>query len=341
MKGRRAMPGQQSPASSSGIVAKLTITLVALALPTLVTVGLWSEVRGNPVWSAAVLATYWLVLASLRFVGRVGGAVGEKWVPRVADAVDRTMSAVLLGYRSKYLDQLGHSVRDIDLLGVATQGEYALRLRQVYVDVSVLPWALHETSREPFVGKMGEPAERRTLASFLGGVEPGVFAVIGGPGSGKTTLLRRTALELCQRRFRTQVLPVLLYLRDHVDAIVRAPDAKATLASVATSVTWMPRKIPADWLERRLDRGRCLVMLDGLDEVAIEDDRQKVVAWVQRQIEHYPNNDYVITSRPYGYLNNPLSKADVLQVRRFTGEQISQFIQDWYYAIECRSTGES
>ncbi|MBV8992264.1 MAG: NACHT domain-containing protein, partial [Pseudonocardiales bacterium] len=335
------MSGQQSAASSRGIVAKLAMTLVALAFPALVTVRLWPEVRANPVWSAAVLVIYWLVLAVLRFVGRVGGAVGEKWVPRVADAVDRSVRAVLLGYRSTYLEQLGRSVRDIELLGVATQGEYTLRLQQVYVEVSVLPRALHETSGEPFVGKMGEPAERRTLASFLGGAEPGVFAVIGGPGSGKTTLLRRTALELCQRRFHLQVLPILLYLRDHVDAIVRAADAEPTLPSVAVSVSWMPGKIPADWLKRRLERGRCLVMLDGLDEVTIEDDRHKVVAWVQRQIERYPDNDYVITSRPYGYLTNPLTKANVLQVRRFTGKQISQFIQDWYYAIECRSTSES
>jgi hypothetical protein len=293
------------------------------------------------VWSAAALAIYWLVLAALRFFGRVGGAVGERWVLRVADVVQRTISAGIFGYHTPYLASLSRSVRDIDLLGVATQGEYTLPLQQVYVEVSVLPRAFHETSGEPFVGKMGEPAERRTLASFLGGGKPGVFAVIGGPGSGKTTLLRRTALELCQRRFRARVLPVLLYLRNHVDTIVRAADVEPTLASVVTSVIWMPREIPADWLERRLDRGRCLVMLDGLDEVAIEDDRQKVVTWVQRQIERYPNNDYVITSRPYGYLANPLSKANILQVRRFTEEQISQFIQDWYYAIECRSIGES
>jgi hypothetical protein len=201
MKGRRVMPGEQPAASStSGIVAKLVMTLVALGLPTLVAVGLWSEVRGSPVWSAAVLAIYWLVLPALRFVGRVGGAVGEKWVPRAADAVDRTISTVLLGYRSKYLDQLGRGVRDIDLLGVATQGEYTLRLQQVYVEVSVLPWALHETSGEPFVGKMGEPAERRTLASFLGGVEAGVFAIIGGPGSGKTTLRLRHTYRVIRGR---------------------------------------------------------------------------------------------------------------------------------------------
>ncbi len=336
------MSGQQAAGSLGVIVRKLVITLVALCAPPTLVIGLCPEVLSSSrVWNAVLLALWGLVFVVLRFVSRVGGAVSEKWVPRLADAVDRTISAVLLGYRGKYLDQLGSSVRDVELLGVATGGPYILQLPQVYVDVSVLPRALHETSGEPFVGKVDASAERRTLASFLGGVDPGVFAVIGGPGSGKTTLLRRTTLDLCQRRFRSQPLPVLLYLRDHVDAIVRPPDAEPTLASVAASPTWMSGKIPANWLEGRLDGERCLVMLDGLDEVAIEDDRKEVVRWVQRQIERYPKNDYVVTSRPHGYRANPLSKANVLQVSRFTGEQISQFIHYWHYAIECWITGKS
>ena len=80
-------------------------------------------------------------------------------------------------------------------------------------------------------------------------------------------------------------------------------------------------------------------MLDGLDEVADETDRGKVVAWVRHQVERYPRNVYLLTSRPHGYLSNPLPNADVLQVRRFTGEQISHFLHNWYYAIECRSRG--
>jgi len=171
----------------------------------------------------------------------VGGAVSDKWVPQVADAVDRTISAVVLGNRNKYLNQLSSSVRDIELLGIATQGEYTLRLRQVYVEVSVLPQPLRDTAGEPFVGTLVAPGDRRTLGSFLGGVEPGVFAVIGGPGSGKTTLLRRTALEMCKRGFRTQPLPVLLSLRDHVEVILREPEP--TLGSVAASVTWIAEKM--------------------------------------------------------------------------------------------------
>ncbi|MGH3912415.1 MAG: NACHT domain-containing protein [Pseudonocardiaceae bacterium] len=323
-------------------MARIGAALVAFAPPSLV-VGFWPEVRdyltNHPVLSAVALAVYLLALAALGFLSRVGGAVSRTWEPRVADAIDRTVSAVLFRYRTRYLHRLSGDVRDIELLGVATQSKYRMPLQQVYVEVSLMTRSLHETPDEHFVGTPTVSGERRALGWFLTDAEPKVFAVIGGPGSGKTTLLRRTALELCKRGVRTPPLPILLYLRDHVEAIVR--NSTATLGSVAASVTWLTGRIPAEWLEGRLDRGRCLVMLDGLDEVAAEDDRKRVVAWVTRQIERYPDNDYVITSRPYGYLANPLSRAEVLQVRRFTGEQISRFINNWYYTIECRSTGES
>jgi hypothetical protein len=84
-----------------------------------------------------------------------------------------------------------------------------------------------------------------------------------------------------------------------------------------------------------------VVLLDGLDEIADERDRKKVVTWVRRQIERYPANSFVVTSRPHGYLSNPIPNADVLQVQRFTAEQISEFLQHWSYAVECRTRGRS
>ncbi|MFC7382638.1 NACHT domain-containing protein [Sphaerisporangium rhizosphaerae] len=244
-----------------------------------------------------------------------------------------------------YLRQVRASVSYMETLGVATQSEFMLRTRQVYVDVSLMPKPTHDTAREPYVGAVparpqAVPGERRTLESFLAAGHDGgrVLAVIGGPGSGKTTLVRTTTLNLstCTWRFwRGGPLPVLLYLRDHAGALMAAQPPG--LAAVATSAGWLAGRIPAAWLERRLDRGGCVVLLDGLDEVADEDDRVRVVAWIRRQIERHPRNQYVVTSRPHGYLSNPLPSAEVLQVRRFTHEQIGRYLHGWYHAIESRA----
>ncbi|MER5463824.1 NACHT domain-containing protein [Streptomyces sp. NPDC002668] len=245
-----------------------------------------------------------------------------------------------------YLRQLRENVRDMETVGVATQGEFVLRMRQVYVDVSLAPQVLHAADGEPYLGTVpcddvSTLGRRRSLESVLREAERNtaarVLAVIGGPGSGKTTLARNTALALCEHRWRPwgRRLPVLLYLRDHAMSLLA--DEAPTLAKVAVASGWLEGKVSADWLEHRLDSGGCVVLLDGLDEVADPAERSRVVAWVARQTERHPRNVYVVTSRPHGYQSNPLPGAEVLQVRRFTGEQIARFLHRWSYAIESRA----
>lgn len=155
----------------------------------------------------------------------------------------------------------------METVGIATQSEFVFRMRQVYVDVSVVPKVLHDAAREPYLGSVsGE--ERRSLESVLrkagrnGGSR--ILAVLGGPGSGKTTLARNTALELCGHRWRPwkRRLPVLLYLRRHAaDLLAGDPP---TLAESAVRAAWLDGKVSARWLDHRLDRGGCVVLLDGL-----------------------------------------------------------------------------
>ncbi|TDB88223.1 NACHT domain-containing protein [Actinomadura sp. KC216] len=246
------------------------------------------------------------------------------------------------GERRAYLRQLRASVVDMETIGVVTQGESVLHMRQIYVHVRLRPWGGQAAYDDAGIGLLPpeEPDEHRTLRSFLG--DGRVFAVIGASGSGKTTLVRHTALAMCDQRrvnWRRRQLPVLLYLRDHVDLILQ--EEQPRLAEVATSAGWLEGRISADWLAKRMDRGRCLVLLDGLDEIADEGDRKRVVAWTRRQIERYPSAAFVVTSRPHGYQANPIPNADVLQVQRFTADQIGQFLHHWYYAVECRARGRT
>lgn len=326
-------------ATEGGLAARLVPILVAFVPPVAVSGWLWPKIQQHLWISIVVLIGYWVVVGVARFFLRISRAVGDLWIPRAAAAVDRRLSAFLKSYRARYLRQLLASVRDVELLGMATQGEFSLQLRQVYVDVSLAPSPLQTTTHAPFVGAEVQGGERKTLGSFLQSHEPRVFAVIGGPGSGKTTLLRRTAMTLGEKRRGRRGLPVILYLRDHVQEILRNPSV--SIPELLAGVTWLKGMVTADWFERHLSKGRCVVMLDGLDEVAVEAHRQLTSRWVQDQVGRYPTNHFILTSRPHGYHSNPVRGADVLQVRRFTSDQIFRFVHNWYFAIECRSTGES
>ncbi|GAA0219248.1 hypothetical protein GCM10009527_014270 [Actinomadura nitritigenes] len=244
-------------------------------------------------------------------------------------------------WRRVYLWSLRSSVERMETVGIITQSEYIPRMRDVYVDVRMEAAPLHVAAPESYVGRPAELArEPRSLRSVMDWGRGRVFVVLGGPGSGKTTMLRVLALALCDRNrpfWRWSPLPVLIYLREHRDMILA--DEAPELSEVAVSVGWLAGMVPARWLKRRLDQGGCLVLLDGLDEIADAADRSRFVVWVKQQTRRYPGNTYVVTSRPHGYLNNPLPDAEVLRLRTFSAEQISRYLHNWYEAVEQRAVG--
>ena len=89
----------------------------------------------------------------------------------------------------------------------------------------------------------------------------------------------------------------------------------------------LPLRLPPNrWIERLLRKGKCVVLLDGLDEIADPDARKVVAAWVEQQMAQYGPNRFIITSRPFGYRSNPLSGVTVLEIQPFTGDQVQKFV---------------
>ncbi|MBB6396979.1 hypothetical protein BKA00_003893 [Actinomadura coerulea] len=287
--------------------------------------------NGKLSWNWGYLALVFTVLGALVQAAPQSAAPAPETAPPPPPAGGRRK-----GSRRAYLRRMRSAVDQMETIGLVTQAEYVLRTRQVYVDVMLRPRPVTEAVADTGIGSVSSPeaGQRASLASFLA---PGrVLAVLGAAGSGKTTLARHTALDIAERRWpRRRRLPVLLYLRDHGRAI--AAGGREGLARIAVTAPWLGGAVSAEWLEERLKRGRCVILLDGLDEVAGSADRSRVVRWVEDQISRYPSNAFVVTSRPLGYDGNRLSRADVLQVQRFTGRQIRAFLHAWYRAIEHRS----
>ncbi|MFB4284445.1 NACHT domain-containing NTPase [Nonomuraea sp. MTCD27] len=290
---------------------------------------------GTLSWSWGYLALVFTVLGALIQAGATPVASG-----------DGTRVRRGRGSQRDYLRRVQASVDQMETIGLLTQAEFVLQARQVYVDVMLQPRTVADAVTDSGIGPTtpadgaAATARRASLESFL--VKGRALAVLGAAGSGKTTLARYTALELTERRWpwqrefwRRRRIPVLLYLRDHAEAVTDG--RPRDLAQVAVRARWLDGVIPAEWLERYLSRGRCVVLLDGLDEVVDAGDRGRVTQWVEAQIGRYPGNSFVITSRPLGYDTNRLARADVLAVQRLTSDQIQGFLHDWYRSIEQRA----
>lgn len=328
-----------------GLAARVGLVLGQVP-PALVGAQAWSAVVAHPVVAGVLFVAYEALMVGLGFAGEVYQAVKSKRVQQVANKVDgiidtpkgRTFERQ---YRKFVLSQHQH----VDLRDQEIRGASAPDLAEVYVDVSVVPRTAHAASRDPLASAPdGYTTARQSVWDFLDTPEGAALAVVGAPGTGKTTLLKHLATELAQpadRRKRHRNLPVLLLLRDCAPIVAAQPDTTLPEMIRASLHADMWKNEPGEWFEQRLTAGRCTVLLDGLDEVADDSERRKVAKWAERQIEAYQGNDFVLTSRPHGYLSAPLNQPQVLQVRQFTSDQIAGFVRGWYRALRADGLTEA
>lgn len=326
-------------ANSHGRVLQ-TGWVVAAVGPLVAVAAQWEHVMpGHSAIKVVILAGYEVLLAVVGFTRGVASELRKRWQQRAVEHVDQALVRRISSFNSLYRDFMLADLRFIDIKGLATIGFYTPELDEVFVDVGLAYRAPNQVSSGVLAELPADVTDRHSIVEFIGNAQPAVLAVIGAPGSGKTTLLRHTAREICRARRKVRrFVPVLLYLRDHAAAIVAAPSI-ALPELVRRTLDGLGSSEPTGWFEQHFREGNCVVLLDGLDEVAQQEDRRTVIDWVESQIRQHPGNDYVITSRPQGYRSAPLSGAAVLQVRSFTGGQVNRFVRSWYEAVEKHSTG--
>lgn len=330
-----------------------TVKLAAAVVPPALTgASFWSSVQRHPWLAVAVLAIYELGVAAWTFGTKVATELTKRLVPGTADWVEKTVRQRITRHERRYLRHLKETNLYVDLKGFTTRGPYTSTLDRVFVNMSLIPQPTNSVSNAVIDGDdfyFGSVFDDRTISvwDLLRTVDRKTvpLAIIGPPGSGKTTLLKHVALSLARRdrtsnipsQFRKKI-PIVVTLRQYAAHIIEAPSCTvADLVNISLSRAGIIE--PAGWLAKQLREGQCVVMLDGLDEVATRTDRQAVVDWVETQILRYPGSHFVLTSRPYGYAAHPINSATFAKLAPFTEGQIDQFISQWYLDTEVRSKG--
>ncbi len=245
--------------------------------------------------------------------------------------------------REQYNRALGYMHRTFDVKGLTTQGVFTLELTQVFVDLGLGPQLKSGQNPIPQMSKTLREG-RHSIWNYLDvqQLRKQNIVILGAPGSGKTTLLKYLTLSLVapdsveSPAAHIQATPIIFYLRDYAAEVKRNPRFNL-LDVVRIEMKKREESLSLQWLAEDLQNGRCVIMFDGLDEVADVETRERVVAWVNRQMRQYKNNRFVITSRPHGYEHNSLDDVVVLEVRPFSEEQVREFVHNWYLANEIMS----
>jgi len=303
------------------------------------------EKTGDPISSAIIFLIYEIVILIMGFFVKIWQKLEGKWTDVLADQIDAIFQELISGYKRRYLEHISYQHRFFDVKGLRTQGPYNLELEKVFVQLSVDPTSIHDTIANPIQNTTSTIITgSHTIWEFVSSKKMRNFAIVGAPGSGKTTMLKHMALTLTgtPRKIKKDglpvLIPILLFLRDHKDDIKTTPDVKLTQL-IHHQLDRRQIPLPPDgWLEKQLETGNCLIMLDGLDEVADISVRKIVVTWVENCMQAHGRNRFIVTSRPHGYKTNPLSNVTVLQVKPFTHAQIKTFVRNWYLANEMMSS---
>lgn len=303
-----------------------------------------------------------MVGISANFISELSFSILEKIEERLEETseplatwiVDRLENLVLnfwwaltLDFKNKYYQQLKYTCRDYLTLGL--DNTFVLQMSKVFISLRVSSQNLSSVASSMIQkdNYQAEISQEKSIWDFLAAMRYEAsfrrIVILGAPGSGKTTLLRYITLIYAtntQRKVHSQVpklIPILLNLRDiHQEITNNNPP----LADLITKEINRQRRIeplnpPPNWFHTQLKRQKCLVMLDGLDEVADSKQRQQVKDWVDEQIQQYPDTTFILTSRPYGYKSAPLKQGVIiLEVRPFSLKQIQQFLRNWYLQTE-------
>ncbi|MBZ6132980.1 NACHT domain-containing protein [Streptomyces olivaceus] len=185
--------------------------------------------------------------------------------------------------------------------------------------------AVSVSERDTGPDAQGPDRARRLPADETLDREPRVL-LRGDAGSGKTTLVQWLAVTAAREGTR---IPYILPLR----TLARTgplPSPAGFLSAVGC-----PLPPPEGWTDRVLAAGRALVLVDGLDEIP-EPDRHATRDWLSSLIHAYPDNRWLLTTRPTAVRADWLSREGFweLSLAPMGRAEVATFVHRWHQAAD-------
>lgn len=182
--------------------------------------------------------------------------------------------------------------------------------------------------------------------------------ILGAPGAGKTTLLRYLALHFATAKRNAQetviggesseelgktLLPIFFRIADYAEQLDKQKQSNLSLLEYLHQFyrQWESyfktetRTEVAALLLNEMRLGKCLILIDGLDEVFDQESRRIIVESINKFVDNFPGNKFIITSRIAGYrdvqLNNLFAEFTIEDMGI---QEVEKFLHRWCRAVE-------
>jgi len=230
-------------------------------------------------------------------------------------------------------------------------------LAHVYIDLNTKTAVAEKREKKEKSSDPEMERETRPLSALEAALQNKWMVLLGDPGSGKTTFINHLTLCLAAHRMEphgdwltrlsgwsaeeADLFPIQVTLRDFAQWSYTC-DLKADPCHlwnfIVTRFEAQNLKSARHPLEQALEKGRAILLLDGLDEIPDKDRVSFVRNAILSFAIRHPDTRIIVTCRVLSYQDNRLEDFTIFELAPFDEERMHRFIQAWYNELEWLGT---
>jgi predicted NACHT family NTPase len=206
------------------------------------------------------------------------------------------------------------------------------KLEDVYVNLE-----LQAASTNEKISRASPLNLNETLSLDLAVNRSRHLVVLGNPGAGKTTLFEYMVCVCCSTQESSDrgiagLLPIYVPLR-RCSSLSRTFLDQLTDPATRLLPPDLLKTYPSGFFESYLNKGKCLLLFDGLDEVLNEDEHVAAARMVETTAAIFPKCRLVVNSRLAGWRNLLGSQFTRFVIRDLSQREIAGLVNQWYLAV--------